>query len=148
MVPIKQYQLKSIWWNTSTWLGICSFAVHKEHEMEIGYPTDVKHVAHIGLGTSDTSPSWVRISWQYAALCFIVMSEFTLFIFSFNWWWCTFFFLLLDGWIQGNRWFINRLCEHSCAVKADFLGLCRWFSPLTLFALKKNSLKTKKNKTD
>ncbi|AQK62634.1 CRIB domain-containing protein RIC10 [Zea mays] len=35
-----------------------SFAVHKEHEMEIGYPTDVKHVAHIGLGTSDTSPRW------------------------------------------------------------------------------------------
>ncbi|EES04566.1 hypothetical protein BDA96_04G055600 [Sorghum bicolor] len=33
--------------------------VHKEHEMEIGYPTDVKHVAHIGLGTSDTSPSWM-----------------------------------------------------------------------------------------
>ncbi|KAL5663086.1 hypothetical protein ACJX0J_023194, partial [Zea mays] len=31
---------------------------HKEHEMEIGYPTDVKHVAHIGLGTSDTSPRW------------------------------------------------------------------------------------------
>ncbi|XP_044962294.1 CRIB domain-containing protein RIC4-like isoform X2 [Hordeum vulgare subsp. vulgare] len=30
----------------------------KEHEMEIGFPTDVKHVAHIGLGTSDTSPSW------------------------------------------------------------------------------------------
>ncbi|URD83019.1 Plastocyanin-like domain [Musa troglodytarum] len=24
-----------------------SLAVHKEHEMEIGYPTDVKHVAHI-----------------------------------------------------------------------------------------------------
>jgi hypothetical protein len=29
--------------------------------MEIGYPKDVKHVAHIGLGTSDTSPSWVRM---------------------------------------------------------------------------------------
>lgn len=42
-------------------MNFCSFAVHKEHEMEIGYPTDVKHVAHIGLGTSDTSPSWVRI---------------------------------------------------------------------------------------
>ncbi|KAL6629875.1 hypothetical protein ACP70R_029640 [Stipagrostis hirtigluma subsp. patula] len=34
--------------------------VHKEHEMEIGYPTDVKHVAHIGLGTNDTSPSWMN----------------------------------------------------------------------------------------
>ncbi|KQJ93472.1 CRIB domain-containing protein RIC10 [Brachypodium distachyon] len=33
---------------------------HKEHEMEIGFPTDVKHVAHIGLGTSDTSPSWMN----------------------------------------------------------------------------------------
>uniref|UniRef100_M8BH59 Uncharacterized protein n=1 Tax=Aegilops tauschii TaxID=37682 RepID=M8BH59_AEGTA len=32
----------------------------KEHEMEIGFPTDVKHVAHIGLGTSDTSPSWMN----------------------------------------------------------------------------------------
>jgi hypothetical protein len=43
-------------------MNFCSFAVHKEHEMEIGYPTDVKHVAHIGLGSSDTSPSWVNIS--------------------------------------------------------------------------------------
>ncbi|WVZ77792.1 hypothetical protein U9M48_025614 [Paspalum notatum var. saurae] len=38
---------------------ISQMFVHKEHEMEIGYPTDVKHVAHIGLGTSDTSPSWM-----------------------------------------------------------------------------------------
>ncbi|AQK60482.1 CRIB domain-containing protein RIC10 [Zea mays] len=37
---------------------ISQMFVHKEHEMEIGYPKDVKHVAHIGLGTSDTSPSW------------------------------------------------------------------------------------------
>nr|QOS14282.1 CRIB motif-containing scaffold protein [Hordeum vulgare] len=36
------------------------FAAQKEHEMEIGFPTDVKHVAHIGLGTSDTSPSWMN----------------------------------------------------------------------------------------
>ncbi|THU56004.1 hypothetical protein C4D60_Mb11t12700 [Musa balbisiana] len=28
--------------------------VHKEHEMEIGYPTDVKHVAHIGFD----NPFW------------------------------------------------------------------------------------------
>ncbi|URD83021.1 Plastocyanin-like domain [Musa troglodytarum] len=32
-----------------------SLAVHKEHEMEIGYPTDVKHVAHIGFD----NPFWV-----------------------------------------------------------------------------------------
>ncbi|CAD6251791.1 unnamed protein product [Miscanthus lutarioriparius] len=38
---------------------ISQMFLHKEHEMEIGYPTDVKHVAHIGLGTSDTSPSWM-----------------------------------------------------------------------------------------
>ncbi|XP_062221287.1 CRIB domain-containing protein RIC10-like [Phragmites australis] len=39
---------------------ISQMFIHKEHEMEIGYPTDVKHVAHIGLGTSDTSPSWMN----------------------------------------------------------------------------------------
>ena len=34
--------------------------VVKEREMEIGYPTDVKHVAHIGLdGLSGTAPGWV-----------------------------------------------------------------------------------------
>ncbi|PKA60593.1 hypothetical protein AXF42_Ash019486 [Apostasia shenzhenica] len=34
----------------------------KEHEMQIGYPTDVKHVAHIGWdGPSIHSPSWVQI---------------------------------------------------------------------------------------
>ncbi|AQK68697.1 CRIB domain-containing protein RIC10 [Zea mays] len=38
---------------------ISQMFAHKEQEMEIGYPTDVKHVAHIGLGTSDTSPSWM-----------------------------------------------------------------------------------------
>lgn len=33
----------------------------KEPEMEIGFPTDVKHVAHIGWdGPSVHSPSWVR----------------------------------------------------------------------------------------
>ncbi|URE11922.1 P21-Rho-binding domain [Musa troglodytarum] len=34
--------------------------VDKEHEMEIGYPTDVKHVAHIGWDNgSGYSPSWM-----------------------------------------------------------------------------------------
>lgn len=32
----------------------------KERELEIGYPTDVKHVAHIGWdGSTGTAPSWV-----------------------------------------------------------------------------------------
>ncbi|CAN6229655.1 unnamed protein product [Urochloa humidicola] len=37
------------------------FAV-KEHEMEIGYPTDVKHVAHIGWDSAagNASPSWMN----------------------------------------------------------------------------------------
>ena len=34
----------------------------KEQEIQIGYPTDVKHVAHIGWdGPSVNSPSWVII---------------------------------------------------------------------------------------
>ncbi|MCH99719.1 P21-Rho-binding domain protein, partial [Trifolium medium] len=32
----------------------------KEREMEIGYPTDVKHVAHVGWdGPSGNGPSWM-----------------------------------------------------------------------------------------
>uniref|UniRef100_A0A0D9WTB2 CRIB domain-containing protein n=1 Tax=Leersia perrieri TaxID=77586 RepID=A0A0D9WTB2_9ORYZ len=42
------------------------FALQKEHEMEIGCPTDVRHVSHIGVGTSDACPSWVRISYLIA----------------------------------------------------------------------------------
>ncbi|XP_061376559.1 CRIB domain-containing protein RIC10 [Gastrolobium bilobum] len=35
--------------------------VVKEREMEIGYPTDVKHVAHIGWdGPQGTGPSWMN----------------------------------------------------------------------------------------
>ncbi|KAK4755057.1 hypothetical protein SAY87_008814 [Trapa incisa] len=35
--------------------------VMKEREMEIGYPTDVKHVAHIGWdGASGNAPSWMN----------------------------------------------------------------------------------------
>lgn len=39
------------------------FAVVKEHEMQIGSPTDVKHVAHIGWDglTGNASPSWVNV---------------------------------------------------------------------------------------
>lgn len=36
--------------------------VHKEHEMEIGPPTNVKHVAHVGFGSQfGASPSWVSL---------------------------------------------------------------------------------------
>lgn len=42
------------------------FAVVKEREIEIGYPTDVKHVAHIGWdGASGTAPSWVCLNLLY-----------------------------------------------------------------------------------
>ncbi|KAK3131097.1 hypothetical protein QOZ80_6BG0502020 [Eleusine coracana subsp. coracana] len=36
------------------------FTVRKEHKIEIGYPTDVRHVSHIGLGASDSCPSWMN----------------------------------------------------------------------------------------
>ncbi|XP_027361857.1 CRIB domain-containing protein RIC10-like [Abrus precatorius] len=40
---------------------ITQLFVVKEREMEIGYPTDVKHVAHIGWdGPSGTGPSWMN----------------------------------------------------------------------------------------
>ncbi|KAJ4703182.1 CRIB domain containing protein [Melia azedarach] len=40
---------------------ISQIFVVKEREMEIGYPTDVKHVAHIGWdGQSGTAPSWMN----------------------------------------------------------------------------------------
>ncbi|KAK9133515.1 hypothetical protein Scep_013043 [Stephania cephalantha] len=40
---------------------ITQIFVVKEREMEIGYPTDVKHVAHIGWdGQSGSAPSWMK----------------------------------------------------------------------------------------
>ncbi|CAM8893607.1 unnamed protein product [Rhodiola kirilowii] len=40
---------------------ITQIFVVKEREIEIGYPTDVKHVAHIGWdGASGTAPSWMN----------------------------------------------------------------------------------------
>lgn len=43
----------------------------KEPEMQIGYPTDVKHVAHIGWdGPSVNSPSWVSSSFYYCFFFF------------------------------------------------------------------------------
>ncbi|CAD6246932.1 unnamed protein product [Miscanthus lutarioriparius] len=44
---------------------ISQIFVVKEHQMEIGYPTDVKHVAHIGWDSptgSAASPSWILTS--------------------------------------------------------------------------------------
>ncbi|CAL0320703.1 unnamed protein product [Lupinus luteus] len=39
---------------------ITQIFVVKEREMEVGHPTDVKHVAHIGLdGLSGSGPSWM-----------------------------------------------------------------------------------------
>lgn len=41
---------KQLFWST----------VVKEREIEIGYPTQVKHVAHIGCeGSSGSAPGWV-----------------------------------------------------------------------------------------
>lgn len=38
----------------------CCVDEEKEPEMVIGFPTDVKHVAHIGMdGPSNAPPSWV-----------------------------------------------------------------------------------------
>ncbi|KAL6603644.1 hypothetical protein ACP70R_044005 [Stipagrostis hirtigluma subsp. patula] len=36
------------------------FTVQKEREIEIGCPTDVRHVSHIGLGAGDSCPSWMN----------------------------------------------------------------------------------------
>lgn len=38
---------------------ISQIFVFKEPEMVIGYPTDVKHVAHIGFSSSSSIPSWM-----------------------------------------------------------------------------------------
>ncbi|KAK8501924.1 hypothetical protein V6N13_023296 [Hibiscus sabdariffa] len=41
--------------------SISKIFVVKEQEMEIGYPTDVKHVAHVGWDDhSGTAPSWMN----------------------------------------------------------------------------------------
>ncbi|KAK8952353.1 hypothetical protein KSP39_PZI003363 [Platanthera zijinensis] len=38
---------------------ISQIFVFKEPEMVIGYPTDVKHVAHVGFSSSSNIPSWM-----------------------------------------------------------------------------------------
>lgn len=48
----------------------------KEREIEIGYPTDVKHVAHIGWdGPSGSAPSWVSDHpHSYCSFCASMLS--------------------------------------------------------------------------
>lgn len=55
--------------------------VVKEREMEIGYPTDVKHVAHVGWdGPLGSGPSWVMkimlqksLSWTKCFIIFCIL---------------------------------------------------------------------------
>ncbi|KAG9145665.1 hypothetical protein Leryth_018718 [Lithospermum erythrorhizon] len=52
--------MKGISKGFNKYITICSFVV-KEEEMQIGCPTDVKHVSHIGFdGSSGSSPSWMN----------------------------------------------------------------------------------------
>ncbi|GLT52599.1 hypothetical protein SLA2020_259310 [Shorea laevis] len=47
-------------WIVKGFKYVAQIFVVKEQDMEIGYPTDVKHVAHIGWdGVSGTPPSWM-----------------------------------------------------------------------------------------
>ncbi|KAF9609079.1 hypothetical protein IFM89_012519 [Coptis chinensis] len=39
---------------------ISQIFVSKERELEIGYPTEVKHVAHIGWESQCNTPSWMN----------------------------------------------------------------------------------------
>lgn len=70
VVPFSPTSKSSKW--RFSWKGLTNFSYLKswstiseafgcqEHEMEIGYPTDVKHVAHIGWdGPSVGGPSWI-----------------------------------------------------------------------------------------
>ncbi|XP_039804130.1 CRIB domain-containing protein RIC10-like isoform X2 [Panicum virgatum] len=38
---------------------IAQIFIQREHEIEIGYPTDVRHVSHIGFGANGSCPSWM-----------------------------------------------------------------------------------------
>lgn len=86
--PISHTWRIGVWFQTllvrqwsPIWVTTCGYALNlilellflsmqfltgcQKHEMEIGYPTDVKHVAHIGWdGPSVGGPSWVRNSSQ------------------------------------------------------------------------------------
>ncbi|XP_022681740.1 CRIB domain-containing protein RIC10 isoform X5 [Setaria italica] len=39
---------------------IAQIFMQREHEIEIGYPTDVRHVSHVGFGASGSCPSWMN----------------------------------------------------------------------------------------
>ncbi|KAE9619392.1 putative CRIB domain-containing protein [Lupinus albus] len=46
------------------------FENEKEEEIQIGNPTDVKHVAHIGWdGPSVNTPSWVILLFIHLSIC-------------------------------------------------------------------------------
>jgi hypothetical protein len=60
---LKECNSRSIFFSSTAALTLHFVAAAKEREMEIGCPTDVKHVAHIGWGSSSmgsASPSWVK----------------------------------------------------------------------------------------
>ncbi|CAL4966873.1 unnamed protein product [Urochloa decumbens] len=38
---------------------IAQIFMQREHEIEIGYPTNVRHVSHIGFDASGSCPSWM-----------------------------------------------------------------------------------------
>lgn len=53
--------------------------IEKEPEMQIGYPTDVKHVAHIGCdGPLVSSPAWVLSqthTMNHANICILIENK-------------------------------------------------------------------------
>lgn len=54
----------SKWWNYLFIKdNLVKSTVEKDIDMEIGYPTEVKHVAHVGWeGSSGSAPAWVKLS--------------------------------------------------------------------------------------
>lgn len=86
-----------LFWVLLLWLSweVGTVPVVKEREMEIGYPTDVKHVAHIGWdGPSGTGPSWVR-SWLPLYLSIYVSTkkiQFFNFFLSFSAFFCHYYY--------------------------------------------------------
>lgn len=58
----------------------CCFEVVEDEEMEIGSPTDVKHVAHIGWdGPSANGPTWVRATHSVSSIDLIFCCVFLYF---------------------------------------------------------------------
>ncbi|KAL0737945.1 hypothetical protein Bca4012_014155 [Brassica carinata] len=53
-------KMKGIYKSFKSISHIISSTVEKEIDMEIGYPTEVKHVAHVGWeGSSGSAPAWM-----------------------------------------------------------------------------------------